>query len=350
MNVPKYSMDNKVKRDFLEFLKAAHTFKNEQFCDVEEYNLLKTVVNLDKETKEQLALFSNQTDICIDITQSDDEQQKIKITDDNHEETNLENSYKKPKDASVDIDITLHNGLVEEIKDWISGEEIVTQSILKEILALNTMSLDKLFKDLSNILTSEEIKKFWTSLSSNDSNNELILAKFLQFIFIPNSKLAYRYEFEEVFLAICEKDGKLLRSELIQELTKEYCSDNQTIIQYLIIFDNGYKTDILRDFVNSIDKLQADYIPIIETLLNPKVDQHVFCQLIEVMAFYAMDFCTDNSYGKLLYKLVNLMDKNLTSLEQPLKRILGTHKSIWKMKIEKTIVSWFNETLTQSFM
>jgi len=67
------------------------------------------------------------------------------------------------------------------------------------------------------------------------------------------------------------------------------------------------------------------------------------------MACAAAQFSNDNAFGKLLFKTVNLCDRNLTGLEQPLKSILGSHKSIWRVKVEKIIFNWFNDTLTQSF-
>lgn len=68
------------------------------------------------------------------------------------------------------------------------------------------------------------------------------------------------------------------------------------------------------------------------------------------MASAVADFTSDNAYGKLLFKAISLLERQSTSLEQPIKRILGSHKSIWKIKIEKLVGSWFNDTLTQSFI
>lgn len=87
-----------------------------------------------------------------------------------------------------------------------------------------------------------------------------------------------------------------------------------------------------------------------EALLSSQVDVDVLTKLIEIMANAASEFCSDNAYGKLLFKVVNSFDRHSPGLEQPLKRILGTHKSIWKIKVEKIVFSWFNDSLTQSFL
>lgn len=74
-------------------------------------------------------------------------------------------------------------------------------------------------------------------------------------------------------------------------------------------------------------------------------------KLVEIMSNQVADFATDNSYGKVLFNVIKLLDKHVIQLERPLNHIIGSHSSIWKPKIIKLFNSYMENSLlfTQSF-
>lgn len=73
--------------------------------------------------------------------------------------------------------------------------------------------------------------------------------------------------------------------------------------------------------------------------------------MIELLAANAEEFATDKSYGKLVHQIVPMLGPALVRVEEELRSILEVHKTVWKAKLQKSVVQCFenNASFSQSF-
>lgn len=73
--------------------------------------------------------------------------------------------------------------------------------------------------------------------------------------------------------------------------------------------------------------------------------------MIELLAANAEEFATDKSYGKLVHQIVPMLGPALVRVEEELRSILEVHKTIWKAKLQKSVVQCLenNASFSQSF-
>ncbi|XP_048523659.1 uncharacterized protein LOC109536267 isoform X2 [Dendroctonus ponderosae] len=337
MNFPRHVWNENSKGPLREFLKVAHECSSSEFCNREEYNRLQSLFQLDNDIKNNLKA----PEICIDITESDEDAVFPTIKSQKSPQENSIIDQSKPDNCAF---------LREMIKDNLTIEKTVSKGLLEDLAKLDQVSLKTIFSGLIGGISMEELQTVWDCFTGSCHE---ALESYIRYLLIPTAKQEFAFEVNNVFLAVCQSAPALLKAALIEEfVTSENSEKINILIQYIAALSNDFQNDVVRAFLHSISQLQPKYIPTIQALLSSKVEDDVLNKLIEIMASAVADFTSDNAYGKLLFKAINLLERHSNSLEQPIKRILGSHKSIWKIKIEKLVGCWFNQndTLTQSFM
>lgn len=105
------------------------------------------------------------------------------------------------------------------------------------------------------------------------------------------------------------------------------------------------------DYILSIDILEDKSLIILTEFLNSETEYETLNRLVRMMLSAADDYCTDKMFGKLLLNTIEYLGTNLMLLEQPLKQIIASHKSIWKAKLDKTFDHCLDDSMmfTQSF-
>lgn len=82
-------------------------------------------------------------------------------------------------------------------------------------------------------------------------------------------------------------------------------------------------------------------------LLTNQSDLETFTKLLEIISVTFDNYTTNKSFGKLLLHIVNSLGQKSHVMEPLLSRIIASHKSIWKSKIQKCLES--NQLDTQLF-
>ncbi|XP_066148445.1 uncharacterized protein [Euwallacea fornicatus] len=350
INFPRYSFDNNTQKDLINFLQLAETHKQNSFCNHDEYRKLKSYFPLSAKIKHALNEH-NSAPLCIDIDGSDEEEKALKAT--NHCKINQTLELPVSKDSDlVEIKAVSLGDLKETVKDCLFEEKSVPINLLQDLTYLSTDHLQDIFSYFAQVLPLDHIGSFWNSIIEHNITKNEVLDAFVSYCFIPKIKQRYCCEYSYLLKEISCKCGQILKTELIDRTLQTDWSDEEIpiIVQYLSTLGNDYKSDVLCDLIIKSDHLEQNYFPFIEVLLSPNLKDEILFQLIVLMASSSAAFSTDNTYGKLLFKVVKLFDKPMSGLEQPLKHILGSHESIWKRKVEKSVSSWFNDSLTQSFL
>jgi len=352
MNIQRHVFNENVKDDLLHFLKVADEAKSELYCDFEKHKQMQRLFPLSSQIKKDFQTYIENVNICIDITESDDEMECSLIpprtNDDNKnidEINNLSLSYQNINEVNTE-------DIIDSIKDSLSTQNEVSNLILKDISKMDVNGVNKIFSLLANQISIEGVEILWSSLTGFSSNEYVVLA-YIRFLFLPKVQKEFTYELQKIFLSLSQKFPTFLKNELVRLILETDSIQNGTnsfFQQYIGTLQNEFKTEVLRQFVYSCENLHLNYIPLTETLLNPQTDCDILSKLIEVMSNAATEFSSDNTYGRLLFNVVNQLEKDMSRVEQPLKHILGVHTSIWKMKVEKVVGTWLNDTLTQSFV
>ncbi|XP_066255988.1 uncharacterized protein [Euwallacea similis] len=349
INFPRYSFNSNTQKDLINFLQLAETHKHNSFCNQDEYHKLKNYFPLSTKIKHALNEHDS-TIVCIDVA-GNDEEETSKAT--NHCSINQTVELSIPKESNlIEGNAASLGDLKETIRDYLFEEKPVPMNLLQNLTYLGIDHLQDIFSYFAQALSLEHVGLFWSSIIENNLTKNEVLDAFVRYCFMPKIKQRYSWEYSSLLKEISCKCTKILKTELIDRTLQGDWSDEEMpiITQYLSSLGNDYKADVLCDLIIKLDHLQGNYFPFIEALLNPNVKDEILFQLIILMASSSAAFSTDNTYGKLLFKVVKLFDRSMSGLEQPLKHILGSHNSIWKRKVEKSVSSWFNDSLTQSFL
>ncbi|CAG9768494.1 unnamed protein product [Ceutorhynchus assimilis] len=343
MNFSRQEWNENIKIDVLEFLKTSKKYKTDKYCNKEEHNRLMGFFPLSEELKKDLENYIEQK-VCIDITGD------VEVV------LNPNSTYETPSlktenpflTSFSDSNKTSLNELLETIKMSLKVNQTVPETVLDELLNVNDVDLERSFNYFVKEFSLEDTQNFWNSLKDIHICSDLFVKYYINILFLPKAKQEFSYHSQEILSKLFQKYCDILKTALVKELAQAN-NCNEILLQYVSTLSNDEKRLILRDFTN-MDKLQSQHIPILESLLKYEADPVFLIKLLESMASVATEFTMDNSYGKLLFKIINLLDRNVSGLEQPLRRILGCHRSIWRIKVEKVTLSWFNDTLTQSFI
>ncbi|XP_030762292.1 uncharacterized protein LOC115887108 [Sitophilus oryzae] len=343
MDLPRYKFNSHNDGDLLDFLKTANECKNETCCDLDEYEKLKILFPLEEGTKVKLEQYPQNIKEFIDITSDDEDMNQeslLKADDDNI----IKEISSMLEHSSVRKEIS---DMVDTIKDILMSKDEMPDSVFNDLSSLKNEELNQVFESLNSKLNLDEVERFWHSLDSYHTLCETIIPHYIRRLFLPKIKEVYNTDIQGIFVAHMEKYTDIFRRILVEDFLEQALS--QVLMSYVLSTSVKFKTNLLRDFLTSTQKLKEYYIPIIEALLNPQTDVNVASQVIELMSNSAYEFVNDNSYGKLLFNVVNCIKNHIPKLEQPLKHILSIHQSIWKIKVQKIVVANLEESFSQSF-
>lgn len=352
MNVPTYSYSCNIKNDLLRFLQEANIAKNDLFCNYTYYDQIKTLIPLGDDIKHDLKLYMANINVCIDISQSDDEtEQNCEVTRDNVQDLVNETTCYLTN-SSQELSKTKISDIIDSINDTLSIQSHVSSITINKLTELADSDIDEIFSSLTTHLSVEDIENFWKSIINSNIDNDCIILCYVKYLFLPKVMEEFTDELQNIFFTLIHKYTIITRNELVEVLLKigEKKETNRVIQQYIGMLENDVKKDILRDVIHACDRLYPSYIAIIDGLLNPYCNCDTLARLVEIMSNAVTEFISDNSYGKLLFNVVTLLERNISKLEQPLKHILGIHRSIWKIKLQKAISMWSDDSLTQSFV
>ncbi|XP_060524492.1 uncharacterized protein LOC132700916 [Cylas formicarius] len=345
----KFSQESRI--DLLEFLSLAIEMKTDNAnCDLKEYERLKNLFTLDCDTKSHLKSYVHNNKTCIDICLSDEDGYN------NVTETHSKTSNSQVANTIEEVLLSQPNVSTEDvvyaIKENLVMKGTLPNGVLQNLSKANCGVLEKVFKALADILNMEEVRYLWLSLLDYTGIEDRVVRVCLNLLLLTKVKLEYSEETQNIFSRLGVKHYAILKKQLVnelQELKSQKLDQARILLQYISHMSNNFKTDLFREFIFNCDKLHPNYIPVIETLLTTHTEYDLLNKSIEFMSNAATDYSRDKSFGKLLFSVVRLLDKDVIRLEQPLKHILGTHRSIWKTKVDKIVISIFEESLTQSF-
>ncbi|XP_076267910.1 uncharacterized protein LOC143200977 [Rhynchophorus ferrugineus] len=337
MNLPRYEFHRHNENNLLLFLKTANDQKNGSNCDMHEYEKLKLFCPLDGELKEKLKRYYEKIEDDIEIISDDD---LIACNDDN---------LKKEISELVE-DFTVLNRTetdVHKVVDILSGcltmHEEIPNTVLKDLPNLDNKTLEGIFKCLGDTISLDEAELFWNSI---DGLHESVMFCYIRIIFLAKATQEYKNSVSDMFVKLSEAYSSFFLKELTRKCVEE--DVNEVLPKYLVNLNSDFKKELLRNIIGASDKLETKSIAMFEVLLDSG-DKTTLTQLLELMCNSAMEFIQDNSYGKLLFNIVNTSKQFIPMWETLLRDILNMNQSIWKIKVQKIITSQLNDTLCSTF-
>ncbi|KAF7271833.1 hypothetical protein GWI33_015313 [Rhynchophorus ferrugineus] len=222
----------------------------------------------------------------------------------------------------------------EKIEDDI---EIISDD---DLIACND---DNLKKEISDTISLDEAELFWNSI---DGLHESVMFCYIRIIFLAKATQEYKNSVSDMFVKLSEAYSSFFLKELTRKCVEE--DVNEVLPKYLVNLNSDFKKELLRNIIGASDKLETKSIAIFEVLLDSG-DKTTLTQLLELMCNSAMEFIQDNSYGKLLFNIVNTSKQFIPMWETLLRDILNMNQSIWKIKVQKIITSQLNDTLCSTF-
>ncbi|KAJ8926995.1 hypothetical protein NQ314_020556 [Rhamnusium bicolor] len=342
MNKLRYEFSEENRRYLLHFLKVANEQKSNNHCNINEYKTFKTLFPLDNKFENDLDDYISKQNTIIDITESDEDsvenvfeqllQQNLPLDE------NLEKCEQNLSQSIID-DITY------SIKENLETQKCLSSSVLCHLEDSN-VNQDAIFSLLSEQLNFEEVLNFGISLKSIPVGSNLLVSYYFRYLLIKKLTLDYSDQLQEVLNEFSVKYSDILLEELTKTLLSTE-SQSKVFLQFVTGLNTDFKTKMFRKFIFTCE----NYIGTIEILISSQVEYDSLNRLIEIMSNATNNFNSDKSFGKLLMSVIKFLGKNCALLEQPLKHIIGTHRSIWKAKLQKIFEDCLQDSsvLTQSF-
>ncbi|KAJ8984308.1 hypothetical protein NQ317_012279 [Molorchus minor] len=321
----RYSFDNENKQILLNFLKTAEEHKKNKFCNFSEHKSLSKFICLDESLERELKDYVSKQNVVIDITEDDDQDQSSSKDIIEFVNENLS--------IIVNANQSTVNDLIHSIKEYLETEKCISISILNTLIESDVKEI--VFSLLTDILNTEEVLSFGTSLQKANIDNHFVIAYYIKYLLISKLTFEYSDQLQDILNQFSTRYPNITLEELNEVLLN--IGDNcKIVLQFINGLNVEFKTCLLKKFVFNCKTFNENYIPVVETLISAHVEYNILNKLIEILSNASGSFINDKSFGKFLVKVVTLLGKNVTSVEQPLRHIIGSHKSIWKSKIQKT--------------
>ncbi|XP_028132618.1 uncharacterized protein LOC114328068 isoform X1 [Diabrotica virgifera virgifera] len=331
MNFPRYEFCEENKSLLQAFIKKANQCKSNIHCNHKEYNRLSKILPLaplsDKygEAKEVITISDSDED-C----QNDNEITSLCKTI---------NESLRPLNETVADDITY------AIKEILETEKCLNASLISDLHS-SKLNLDNIFQQLFKELGYESIIDFGQSLRSNVISNDNIILVYVKYLLLPQLELEYSDRSQENLNEFCNKYSDIVSERLSDHLL--ICDDkySRSLLQFVDGLSEQFKVKMFKNLVTNCKNLEDNHISLFDTLQGEQVDNDTLNKLVEIMSKSADKHSTNKNFGKFLLKIIQLVGKNISTFEKPLNHIIGTHRSIWKGKIQKT----YDELLQDSFL
>ncbi|XP_028132619.1 uncharacterized protein LOC114328068 isoform X2 [Diabrotica virgifera virgifera] len=249
------------------------------------------------------------------------------------------NESLRPLNETVADDITY------AIKEILETEKCLNASLISDLHS-SKLNLDNIFQQLFKELGYESIIDFGQSLRSNVISNDNIILVYVKYLLLPQLELEYSDRSQENLNEFCNKYSDIVSERLSDHLL--ICDDkySRSLLQFVDGLSEQFKVKMFKNLVTNCKNLEDNHISLFDTLQGEQVDNDTLNKLVEIMSKSADKHSTNKNFGKFLLKIIQLVGKNISTFEKPLNHIIGTHRSIWKGKIQKT----YDELLQDSFL
>lgn len=108
------------------------------------------------------------------------------------------------------------------------------------------------------------------------------------------------------------------------------------IIRWMF-FTGGWITSefscFFRDFTMTCKRLEQTHVKVLDCLLDKNIYHSAIKEMITLLA--SQGETNDNTTGKLIVSVLQILGRNIYQFEQPLRQIIAKHKSVWKTKLQK---------------
>ncbi|XP_018576677.1 uncharacterized protein LOC108915189 isoform X2 [Anoplophora glabripennis] len=330
----RYEFFKENEEHLLQFLQAAKV-RNKKYCNLMEHQTLSQFLpdfNLQADDLNRKGKYN-----VIDLTSSDEEESFV---------SNFKQAQINLLDVNTNIktvnDFTADD-MLHLIKEHLQTEEKLSILPMSSVIC----NQQKIFSLLSK-LEFEEVLNFGTSLMSLNICSDSIISYYIRYLLLEKL-IEYSDQLQQLLNDFSIKFSENVLEELTQSLLQKG-SYSKVFLQFVDGLNMDFKEKLLRKLVFTCEKFQDNYFPVIELLIVPQIEFDTLNRLFEILSNSENNLNTDKSFGKFLMNLMILLGNNLLSFEQPLKHLIGSHRSIWKAKLQKKIDDCLQENsiLSQS--
>lgn len=135
--------------------------------------------------KKDLQLYTENSDICIDITNSSDEECHNYQTSNKDYKNSLRDIKIINSLSLLDQDKNVCDDVVVAIKDSLNTRKEVSRSLLEDLQNLDNTNLEKCFLNFAEEFTLEDIENLWKCFSTNNISNDFLIKSYMHFLLLP---------------------------------------------------------------------------------------------------------------------------------------------------------------------
>lgn len=135
--------------------------------------------------KKDIQLYTENSNICIDITNSSDEECHNYQTP-NRDYKNSLREIKNINSLSLfEQNKNVCDDLVVAIKDSLNTRKEVSRSLLEDLKNLDNINLEKCFLNFADEFTLEDIENLWKCFSTKNISNDFLIKSYMHFLLLP---------------------------------------------------------------------------------------------------------------------------------------------------------------------
>ncbi|KAF5300891.1 hypothetical protein FQR65_LT09054 [Abscondita terminalis] len=286
MNWPKYKFSKESEPELLEFLKVAHKQNKAARLSPECRKLWEQLLPLDDDVLEKIANIQSSEIECIDITESDEENDQSKIE-----------------------------------KELLETEQTVSEDVLKKICnECSSKQLEDMFVTLSMELNSECIALLLESISMCTCCRErdLVATYFSKYILLSKI-INHDVLADQLLNVLLTIIPDAVITDVVQILNEnEDVKQLITIRKHLKSLKDDHKSQILAQYLKTCTGMEEKRVANILPLITKHADPSVLSAIVTIMYNSAKEFTDEKSFGKLIMEILQVLESNVIKFESQL--------------------------------
>ncbi|KAF5292376.1 hypothetical protein FQA39_LY03410 [Lamprigera yunnana] len=328
MNWMNYSFSEECEPEIQSFLRCAKKYSDPLKSHSDFLHLLETLLPKPEEKQE---------DECINITESDDESDKLR---EKQEEPFLPISNFDQVTLFREKLINETGGLFDGVIESLQEEHCLSEDLIQQLGNLTPQQLRDMFTLFSKDLVSECILYLWKSIcESKCADREFVATYFSHSILrvmLPRKDVVNK----ELLPSMFKNFPNLVVEDVLQVLTNTRNSTELVgITKNLEQFSETYKKMILKQFLKNNLNINQDSIGIILCLISKNIDLESLSSIVAIIYDKAKEFSADKTFGRLILKLLQMFENNIMNFQTQFKHIIENHNSIYQAQIIKLFYS-----------
>ncbi|KAB0805628.1 hypothetical protein PPYR_02598 [Photinus pyralis] len=330
MNWSKYKFSKQSEPELMQFFKVVAN-QTPDPVSPQVKQLWEEILPLDKEVLAKIASLKTVSADCIEIIDSDGEEDRSSGQIDH-------SSHDSPSNI-----VTSTEDFIDSVKELLEEEEVTSEDIIKKMSSCSPEQLDEIFTILSDDLNSESTWKLWRSISNSVCHERDLVASYFCKYILTRKMLTNDHTVEKLLQEMLATLPDIVSVSLVDSLVNTDGKTLSVLRKHVQMLSDARRNILLNQFLKTCATLQVEHFANISCLISKSIDLTSINIIMEMMYNNAKEFSDDKTFGKFIIDIIPLLGNRIVNYESHLTHIIGVHKSIYGSQANKVFENCLNE-------